>query len=68
MWAREHGYLGHDQDMALALVHETGPIVRTREILRADTTLPGPMMESLWQDLAVRTRSVRDKWFESDRA
>ena len=64
-WAQEHLHLRHDQDMALAFVHETGPIVRTRELLRGSDTISTDLKVSLNEDLAVRARSIRIKWFEA---
>lgn len=64
-WAQEHLHLRHDQDTALAFVHETGPIVRTRELLRGSDSISTDLKVSLNEDLAVRARSIRIKWFEA---
>jgi hypothetical protein len=51
--------------MALAFVHETGPIVRTRELLRGSDSIPADLKVQLNEDLAIRARSIRIKWFEA---
>lgn len=51
--------------MALALVHETGPVLRTRELLMASGLMSTALRSSLNKDLAARARGIRIKWFES---
>lgn len=65
-WAREHLHLIHSSDMALALLLQTGAIIRPYHALRS-TKLPSHVALRVYDDIASLVRQVRRKWFDTER-
>lgn len=63
MWAREHLYLGNTDDMALAFLSQTGPILRTMLLLRSDSSMAPDLKEAMFRELADQARRLHVKWF-----